>query len=260
MRNIVLIVLLCISVKLYPIDLVGRFYESNDPDMGDYKFDKTFLIHTTYESDGTSIAAKELKYNYRIVYKNKIPFLQIGDEYKKEYLALGNDELLFLYESDNTAPVFIGVVGNPMRLEALKIGPDWGNYKVSSFLVEKNKQYGASNLFNIALFNPWVEGVNGYGLGEKISIHNLSTVILISNGFVSYQKPYLYEKNSRLKKVKITDINTQAESYYEFNDSPELVRIHLTGIGIGREFEIEILEVYPGTDWQDTCINFIIGW
>ena len=103
-----------------------------------------------------------------------------------------------------------------MRLEALKIGPGWGEYKVSSFLKEKGNIYGAENLPNINLFNPWVEGVDGYGKGEKISILHLSTVIIISNGFISYKKPYLFEKNCRLKKVKITDLNSGVEKYVEF--------------------------------------------
>ncbi len=43
------------------------------------------------------------------------------------------------------------------------------NISSTSFLKEKSIDYKPENLQNYNLDSPWVEGVTGYGIGEKIT-------------------------------------------------------------------------------------------
>ena len=114
------IISIFISINIFAIDLRGKVFSSNDPEMGDYDFKGDTFIHTYYLSDGKNISSVDKEYRYRIVYKSKVPFIQYGDEYEKEYLVLGNGELIFLYNKDNESPAFIGVEGEPDEIGSIK--------------------------------------------------------------------------------------------------------------------------------------------
>ena len=113
-----------------------------------------------------------------------------------------NDEILILYNGDNKNPLFFGYEGGMKKVEFIYWEQgDW--FDSSSCLSEKNIKYEASNLAWLRTKEPWVEGVEGYGIGEKIYLHTYGTSLYILNGFYSYEKPYLWEQNSRVKKIKI---------------------------------------------------------
>ena len=71
-------------------------------------------------------------------------------------------------------------------------------------MTEGKKTYCASNLANLELNSPWGEGVNGNGIGEKISFETNGEVLYFFNGYVSFSKPWLYTDNGRVKKIKIS--------------------------------------------------------
>ena len=110
---------------------------------------------------------------------------------------------------------------------------------------------------------PWVEGVDGYGIGEKIYITTFGSSLFLLNGFYSYEKPYLWRQNSRVKKIKIT-VKTHPEFSpleVELEDTSLLQWIKLPEEywrNQDEKIEIEILQVYEGSKYQDTCINGII--
>ena len=118
--------------------------------------------------------------------------------------------------------------------------------------------------------SPWVEGVDGSGIGEKIRIVNDDKQIfpglsyygfIISNGFVDFKKPYLYAFNNRVKKIRVNC--GFPEEYIDFliEDTPQLQYFFVSSKLLrvnNRMLEFEILEVYNGSRWNDTCINFII--
>ncbi|MBN2617209.1 MAG: hypothetical protein JXR64_02720 [Spirochaetales bacterium] len=76
------------------------------------------------------------------------------------------------------------------------------------------------------------------------------------NGFVSFEKPNLYEENSRVKKIKVTDTISSKFIIFNIDDTPNP---QLLKLGELKEWElsIEILDVYKGTKYSDTCINAI---
>ena len=138
------------------------------------------------------------------------------------------------------------------------------SYTASSYLSEDKKLYAPENLKNYITDNPWVDGVEGYGIGEKINIsyHKYSYLtfsdLIISNGYVSYSKPELYHKNSRVKKIRVwyTDIDKETYHDYDINDSPNYQLIELDYSV--KNITVEIIEVYKGDLWDDTCINLLI--
>ncbi|MDC7124863.1 MAG: hypothetical protein PQJ46_04810 [Spirochaetales bacterium] len=112
---------------------------------------------------------------------------------------------------------------------------------------------------DLSLFKPWVEGVDGYGIGEKIFINYSNnkniTGFYLSNGFVSIEKPYLYEKNSRIKKILVYNSTKSFQKTFKVEDTPN---IQFFDVPQTNALIIEILDVYRGSLWEDTCINFIL--
>ena len=106
---------------------------------------------------------------------------------------------------------------------------------------------------------PWVEGENDSGIGIKIRIQSKykeMKSLMFSNGYVSYEKPYLYKYNNRVKRMQITSDNSSMNLDVELDDTPQLQFISL-GEAVDN-IEITIKDVYKGSKWDDTCINFII--
>jgi len=141
----------------------------------------------------------------------------------------------------------------------------------SSELKEGNITYSSENLSNRFLLQPWVEGTAESGIGEKITFSPDTTSywnkspysgILISNGYVDYNKPYLYEYNNRIKKIRVNGGNPNEYLYFELEDTPQLQKFDLEkNIHLDIKYlEIEIMEVYRGTRYDDTCINLILLW
>lgn len=107
---------------------------------------------------------------------------------------------------------------------------------------------------------PWVEGVEGTGIGEKLEVKFIKTSnhIIILNGFVDPARKYLYKQNSRIKKLRVTsnDSNNKFESEYEFED---VVKFSYIPFPVEtNSVKLEILETYLGSKWQDTSISGVL--
>ena len=81
--------------------------------------------------------------------------------------------------------------------------------------------------------------------------------IIIANGFTCFDKPYLYEQNSRAKKIRVTWGKNSKD--FELQDTPNFQPLVLTD---KEEFfegpvQIEILEVYKGSKYTDVVISGI---
>ena len=137
------------------------------------------------------------------------------------------------------------------------------SYESTSFLQEKDTVYSAENLGAIEGL-PWASA-NGYGIGDIIYITadiNDKFSLQLFNGFQS-EKKYLYEQNSRVKKIEITNLDTKQKSTYDIKDSAEKQTILIqkksdSANQVGR-YAIKILEVYPGTKYKDLCIQAILA-
>ncbi len=160
------------------------------------------------------------------------------------------------------------------------------NIKASSILKET---YSANNLIDGNYLTAWADGVPGKGINENIEIKfkdssNIKT-LYITNG---YQKTSdIYFSNSRPKKLKleldIISYNKKilTEKIIELSDIPKdwfmpfysidrKNNIHnnqallISPYDFDYEYSIKsvkitILEVYPGTKYEDTCISEIIA-
>ncbi|MBN2619381.1 MAG: hypothetical protein JXR64_13815 [Spirochaetales bacterium] len=108
---------------------------------------------------------------------------------------------------------------------------------------------------------PWVEGVDGYGIGEwlEVAYEEPTDNIVILNGYVDFLKTNLYKDNSRVKKFKIIS---------EDDGDPFEIEITLEDIVKFQYFELprkakkvklEIVEVYEGRKWADTAVTGIFS-
>lgn len=129
--------------------------------------------------------------------------------------------------------------------------------------VLKSSQYGnyiASNVIDGNKSTAWVEGVDGDGIGEYITlfadVNAPVNGIKILNGY--NKDADIFAKNNRVGRVRITlstgDIyETQLEDAYN-----TYTTVDFGGPKTVEGMKIEILSVYPGSKYQDTCISEII--
>lgn len=140
------------------------------------------------------------------------------------------------------------------------------NIKATSRLAPQGKNnYEEKNLYDYNHLTPWVEGVKGYGIGEKATF-TLEDVtagfrgISIVNGYS--KSKVAWKNNSRVKKLKVSydgrpmfilNLKDQmGEQHFDFDnvlneDDDELVRTFTV--------TIEILDVYKGDKYDDTAIS-----
>jgi len=103
---------------------------------------------------------------------------------------------------------------------------------------------------------PWVEGHPEEGIGEKISLtfNEKNDYIVLLNGYVDLYKRHLFKYNNRLKKIRLSSPNFRTFEI-EFDDTVEFTTIFFPNQT--DSVELEIIEVYPGEKWNDTCISYI---
>lgn len=169
--------------------------------------------------------------------------------------------------------------GNENYYDALGPGCSWycgggqDTLSASSFLRPgKTANYIPKNIHDLNLETAWVEGVPGHGIGEYV-LYNFPpqnpriTQIIVVNGYVKNDKTW--KENSRVKKLKLyidgkpkailllEDVKNEQYftvdpiGYAERDNYDELLKKPWYSI------KFEILEVYPGSKYQDTAITEI---
>ena len=225
----------------------------------DYPFSVQFLenkiIFKEEKDDGNTTIAREGQ--FVIEYECTIPFLHINyDDGKYEkLLVIKNDNVCALLSDKKL--IFLGTASSFNQREGY-LPPSI--VTATSFLTEKDKNYSSENLSkNPHLETPWVEGAAGQGIGEKLYIKNtIATELYISLGFVSFYRPYLYTMNSRPKELKFS-VDGKFSLVQHLSDTPNYQKIVFPEqVKYDDILVIEILSVYEGTRYQDTCINNII--
>ncbi len=171
----------------------------------------------------------------------------------KDYISLGKIPFYFILDSNTVSEYKTTCI----------------SYTSDSALVEKKASYKASNLSTISGL-PWASS-NGFGIGDKIEITvigNKSNSLCLYNGFQS-ENESLYLKNSRAKRIEVSNKSSKEKKIFELKDTKEKQTLDLTGIirippksfykeSCYNMLEIKILEVYPGTKYKDLCIQAII--
>ena len=202
---------------------------------------------------------------------------------RERFLMLIDDDFLCLYNSDNL-PVFFGYYYDVLywdirteannKLEGLTLS-ELQNVTASNSLMEGGIDYSPTpQRLGLKINSAWaVRGgvheslfceVEWYGGYEEPFLY-------ISPGYVAYSKPYLYKENSRPKKIRIYDFYDKSNFRdYELADTPNFQIIDIGQFArktryyswstetVAAKIQIEILEIYPGTKYKDTCINSVI--
>ena len=134
------------------------------------------------------------------------------------------------------------------------------NYYATTYLTEGATTYEPEHLQQKDGL-PWASG-NGEGIGEIISIKEFKnknpTVLKIMNGYQDNNHPDYYEKNSRVKTIKITNKETKKSKKIKVKDIKEEQIFSITDLGQGQEYDIEILNVYAGKKYKDLCIQYLV--
>lgn len=180
----------------------------------------------------------------------------------------------------------------------IKIAYDDSEYKLNNFLQgiridysiiakvtvssELGERYQAANLFDNDFNTAWVEGVEGLGENEIIEIEFIDEVDIERLGFINgyTSDDYTYYNNGRVKKLKVEllshnpvdDSNEVYDAVYEIEEkkyedfNKNLLQSFMIELDERawriKKIRLTILDAYPGTKYEDTCISelYIFGW
>ena len=242
--------------KVNPYSTINRFYI--DEDTITYSFE---------------IPLAEKKIIYEKVYRDGLLFFELSEPFPKEF----SEQFYYEKEEIKTNNTLLVLAGKRMdSKEILLFGTtagfyggktllipshfEWSNNYIdcSSFLVEKNKQYTIDNLSLYEVNTPWVESKSGDGIGEWFIIDNkfVYKYLLIMNGYISFEKPYLYKQNNRVKKIKVTGMNSRKEKSIEVLDTPHPQTVDISFLTEVENIKVTIEDVYKGTKYDDTCLHY----
>lgn len=183
--------------------------------------------------------AEKFGYNYYSIDNNK-------------YLSLKNKDLNLIYDCDNTLPIISGLPSNSKILAVTDL-------YASSALKEGKTEYTIKNIAVPTLNQPWVEGVDGNGIGEYIQFNKKNASgLYILNGFVAFSRPDLYEKNNRVEKISISGLSTNNSIDILLMDTAKPQYIDLSKFQDNEIIRLTINGVYNGLKYNDTCISGII--
>ncbi len=128
----------------------------------------------------------------------------------------------------------------------------------------KGHHFGPENLANEAAPSaarqvPWAEGVPGPGIGEWVELVPKKPSPLLALGIYSgFQSGPLFQKNGRPSRVAI-ELNGEHRFTATLGDVLQEQLVPIVGYAkpVSR-IRITIRDVYPGTQYDDTCINGIV--
>jgi hypothetical protein len=169
--------------------------------------------------------------------------------------------------------------GNENYYDVMGPGCSWycgggmDTLSASSFLKPgKTASYEPKNIHDLNYGTAWVEGVSGHGIGEFVIYHippnnpRINKLIIV-NGYVKSDKTW--KENSRVKKLKMyLDDKPYAFLILQDVKNEQIFTVDLIGYSDRKDYnallikpwysiKFEIIEVYPGTKYQDTAITEI---
>lgn len=203
---------------------------------------KEFTPYKTYPYKLPNMSAEK--------YKN-----QIDSDYRDECAKIAEEYLMFAEVYNVGCSWYCG--GDPKEAKA------------SSHLSENGAiSCAPSNANDFNLHTAWVEGAEGQGIGEYLDIvFDKQSIpfdeIHIINGYAKSQK--VWEENSRVKELKVyyNDVPVAILKLKDTRDE-QLFKVGMIGPKRGSKVKndwivrFEILDVYPGSKYEDTAITEIL--
>lgn len=269
------------------IIIMNSIFAQNFSLDGSYSFQEESLLSMMLIKDDTLVLKYDEELNksdiilkVKIIHINGMPFIELSDDMPAEVAAWWDYEENPTIKTDNKI-MFLAFKGNYIKQFAFTKGfrqdcvpltftrfEEWGNlYKdCSSYLVEKKKAYPVENLGKLVVDTPWVEGVKGGGIGEGFTIEGkqyskpLGPYLFLINGYISYEKPYLYKENNRIKKIKVTGLKSGKSRILDVLDTPHPQTVDISFITEPEDIRVEIADVYKGTKYDDTCLHYCFAY
>lgn len=277
-----ILLIVFISINLYAQNLGFTSYSNEDGNIFYVKDGKPYLYEGEYKDIPGKISIDKNGYKHVLFEKESYDIILI-DNYKNDFYTVGTVENppKISFKTPQYAPTGEMYLLDYSFLGGLKDA----NVTASSYLKDKRHEYKPENV-KYTMYTgdcsmwgftenvvPWVEGKDGYGIGEWIEyaissflekrgdredLNNRNAKLYILNGYVNPKLPHLYKENSRIKKATLI-IDDSTEIKIEFDDIVEFKCVEL-----GRPFtkvKIVIDDVYKGTKYDDTCITSItVDW
>ena len=283
MKKFILILLICLLgsfITAQKFSLDGGYIFVQDTAIDVVYLKGNILTYSLYNQEIESLLLDKYNFNkndltvqFDIIHIYGVPFLKLAKKIPQEFSSgyiygydsgiATDDKILFLagWDKEWNMPFLIldtRNFGSPCS-SPIKHGVIYTD--CSSYLKEKNKEYTVENLMKDAPGTPWVEGVPGDGIGESFVIKKrndeVNPYLLIMNGYILYEKPYLYMQNGRVKKIKVTGIKSGKEKILDVLDTPHPQTVDISFLAEPEDIRITIEDVYHGTKYEDTCINYL---
>jgi hypothetical protein len=213
----------------------------------DFPDNETETYDINWEENGR-FAYISFNYNGKLLGNN----VQHG--YKK-YLIIYNKHEASLYDQNNKLIYQASSIKYTYFSEFV--------IQASSELIERDIKYSVGNCMNINELIPWVEGSSGNGIGESITFTPKYEIIFphiilkISNGFVDYNRNYLYEYNNRVKKIRIHNVGKNEYKDIDLVDTPNYQVFNVEFNNKIEKITVEVLEIFPGEKHNDLCIDLL---
>ncbi len=134
---------------------------------------------------------------------------------------------------------------------------DFGTVCTSSILPQwRNVTYGPANMFDDRLDTAWVEGVEGVGVGEQLTVtfdeESLVSGISLLNGY--HKSNDLFAKNGRITEIYIDTSDGQQLAAEIADDPGEQVRYFDRPVKL-KWISIQIASAVAGTKYTDTAVS-----
>lgn len=226
---------------------------------GFFSMDIPALDQTAIE-EGNYIKEK-IHVKYSVEKNGDFVYLQLPD---RRYLVLCSDSELCILVDKQSGTSFIGVnkkskyvvLNTRIRNRTNNIRlPSFADRKYSSALQEGSIIYNGKGRYFYDIF-PWVEADKEYGIKEwrEDTVFFRTKTVVIINGFVDAFRPDSFQKNGRVKRIKITNNNN--DYYFDIKDTPNPQIIYLPSVITGKIL-YTIEDVYKGTVYKDTAVSAV---
>jgi hypothetical protein len=200
-----------------------------------------------------------LRINYK---KSSITYFIIKEEL--HYLILSPHQF-FILESDSRINAFKDDIEPPYGYKEIFIR----NIKSNTYLIENNLFYESKNFLNRFFstdkefpYEYWSKTlplaissnqINSFEL--EIEFTDTVNGMLILNGFVDFNRPYLYKDNRRIKEIVVTDKNNHFSLNYILKDIIQFQEIVFPEPS--NSIKIKIISYYEGDKYTDICCSAI---
>jgi len=206
-----------------------------------------------------------LSCKYMISNIDGIDFIDIGPPITSRWLILGSSQFLVLYKDANDS-YFMGGIGEIEGFRDLRKALP---YSATSYLSLDGTDFEALNLGTTQPDHPWIAGSTNNGIGAKLLLHcqiwedqagqrDGMHSLVISNGYVSYDKPSRYHEYARVKKILVSSEDADFNFSFTLQDTPNPQIVPLPSPP--KTVTIEIISIYPAKDTnKPACLNFIFA-